>query len=247
MILEKGTISPSPTQLSSWSLDFFLKRPLSSKRNKMSTSQVEIHVSVSDLAKMDLFSKSDPFCVLFSIHNKIRREISRTETLDNTHDTSFSKSFVLDYYFEEHQQFILAVYDSDAETRDLEHHDFIGEYGFTLGSLMTSPGIHLKGKLVRPLMQNTNEQRGDVLLRGEETDMCSDMISMSWKGVGLDQMNGWFGLFGKSDPFLRFSRAREDGSYVQVDCSETITNNLNPIWKERKIKAQTLANGDSQR
>ena len=207
----------------------------------MATSQVEIHVSVSDLARMDLFSKSDPFCVLFSIQNNIRREISRTETLDNTHETSFSKSFVLDYFFEEHQQFILAVYDSDSTTRrDLQHHDFIGEYGFTLGSLMTSSGVYLRGTLLR----NKHEKRGQVLLRGEETDMCSDMISMTWKGVALDRKNG---LFGKSDPFLRFSRAREDGTYVQVDCSETIKKTLKPIWKERKIKAQTLANGDSQR
>ena len=207
----------------------------------MATSQVELHVSCFELKSLDLFSKSDPFVVLFSVQNGNKVEIGRTETLVNTPTGAFTTSFLVDFYFDEVQTFCMEVYDEDGKKgNDLSHHDFIGGYTFTISALMTSSAQSLKG----PLIFKKKNKRGDILIRGEETSICSDMISMQWKGVHLDKKNG---IFRKSDPFLRFLRSREDGTYVQVDLTETISNDVNPKWKKRKIKAQTLSNGDYQR
>lgn len=50
--------------------------------------------------------------------------------------------------------------------------------------------------------------------------------------------------FSKSDPFLKFSRLREDGSYVPCFKTEVKMNNLNPVYQEIKGTTAQLANGD---
>lgn len=67
---------------------------------------------------------------------------------------------------------------------------------------------------------------------------------MKWIGIKLMNTDGWFD---KSDPFLRFSRIREDKTLIQVHETEVIMDNLNPIWKPFEIKLQKLCNGDTNR
>ncbi|GFS25336.1 copine-8 [Elysia marginata] len=54
-------------------------------------------------------------------------------------------------------------------------------------------------------------------------------------------------LFGKSDPFLTFSRSNEDGSYTVVHRTEVIKKTLNPTWRPFSISIRTLCNGDYDR
>lgn len=67
---------------------------------------------------------------------------------------------------------------------------------------------------------------------------------MQWSGSKLKNVDG---LFGKSDPLLRFSRIEQDNQLVKVFESEVIMNNLNPIWKFFEVKVQKLCNGNLDR
>ncbi len=61
------------------------------------------------------------------------------------------------------------------------------------------------------------------------------------KGVELANKDG---MFGKSDPYLKFFALRKDGAVVEVHKTETIPNNLNPVWKPFVVDMGELCNGD---
>ena len=67
-------------------------------------STVELSISCTHLTDMDVFSKSDPFCVLY-IKDNTRGWlcVDRTETIDNTLEPHWQKKFILQYKFEERQ------------------------------------------------------------------------------------------------------------------------------------------------
>ena len=69
------------------------------------TSTVELSIRCSNLADMDVFSKSDPFCVLYMKDTKSGQWLclDKTETIDNNLNPHFQKKFVLQYKFEERQ------------------------------------------------------------------------------------------------------------------------------------------------
>ena len=51
----------------------------------------------------DVFSKSDPVCVLFMKHHNSWQEIGRTEMIKDTVNPQWVKRFEVDYRFEERQ------------------------------------------------------------------------------------------------------------------------------------------------
>ena len=114
---------------------------------------VELSLSGKDLADMDLFSKSDPFCVLYIRDNKTQQWlcIDRTETIDNTLHPEWQKKFVMQYKFEERQVLKFEVYDSDGNSSNLELHDFIGSLECSLGEIVAASGRgytkHLTGQI----------------------------------------------------------------------------------------------------
>ncbi|CAG5118026.1 unnamed protein product, partial [Candidula unifasciata] len=195
------------------------------------SSQVEISVSCRNLANLDILSKSDPMVVMYTLDIKTQKflEYGRTETIQNDLNPEFAKKFVIDYFFEEAQRLRFEVYDIDSQSRNLKDHDFIGFVELTLGEIVGTTG-------------------GAVLkrLRAEEVSSCKEIASIHMKGTGLDQKN-WWGLFGKSDPFLTFSRANEDNSYTVVHRTEHILSTLNPDWKPFTIPLRTLCCGDYDR
>ena len=68
------------------------------------SEQIELFLSCADLPKKDVFSKSDPFVVVYLKENQGRfNEIGRSEVIYNNHFPKFSKSFKIEYKFEEEQ------------------------------------------------------------------------------------------------------------------------------------------------
>ncbi|KAK7881385.1 hypothetical protein WMY93_029794 [Mugilogobius chulae] len=79
-------------------------------------TKVSLNVSCENLMDMDAFSKSDPLCVLYvSTSGAQWCEIGRTEKIMNCLNPKFSKSFMVDYYFEMVQRLKFEVYDIDSE------------------------------------------------------------------------------------------------------------------------------------
>ncbi len=84
---------------------------------------------------MDIFSKSDPFVVVFVQPFGSRKwaELQRTEVVMNNLNPDFATKVRIAYVFEEQQHLRFEVYDQDNASTKLSDHDFIGACATTLG------------------------------------------------------------------------------------------------------------------
>ncbi|XP_046386139.1 copine-8-like isoform X1 [Ischnura elegans] len=208
------------------------------------TSEVEMTISCRSLLGMDVFSKSDPMVVVYNQPFGERRwvEFFRTETIMNCHDPEFTKKLVLSYHFEEQQHLLFKVFDVDSSSSNLANHDFLGMATCTLGQVIS------RGKVQLPLSMSSNESmsrhsNGFIILSAEELVAVRDNVILQFRGRKLDRMD----FFGKSDPFLLFSKAMETGEFNPVHKTEVIKITLNPEWKKFTIPIRTLCNGDMDR
>jgi len=205
------------------------------------TSIVELSLSAKNLRDMDVFSKSDPICVVsikpFGTQNWM--EIKRTECIDNTLNPQWVTKVQISYTFEEQQYLKFDLYDVDSNTHRLDDHDFLGTCQVTLGQIVSSGNIILD--LIHP--KHRNGSNGSMIISCEELSMCKDELELQFLGKKLDKKD-WFG---SSDPFLVFSRSNEGGTYTVVHKTEHIKNNVNPLWKKFFIPVRTLCNGDYDR
>eukprot|EP01155_Anaeramoeba_flamelloides_P046296 Anaeramoba_flamelloidesc39615_g1_i1.p1 GENE.c39615_g1_i1~~c39615_g1_i1.p1 ORF type:complete len:170 (-),score=32.77 c39615_g1_i1:37-546(-) len=150
-------------------------------------SKVMVSVSCKDLISLDTFSKSDPMAVLFSVDPKTRRtaEIGRTEWYKDNKNPVFTKTFLVDYHFEQTQLFKVGIYDVDGKSTDLRKHDYIGEIVFNLGELMGSRGQTISKHLVNP--KKPKRKNGICYVVAEETDETSKNCHMRIQGIKLDK------------------------------------------------------------
>ncbi|XP_065287256.2 copine-8-like isoform X1 [Dermacentor albipictus] len=202
--------------------------------------KVEISVSCRQLKLKDVFSKSDPMCVLFmrTCNTDQWWEVGRTEMIRDCLDPDFVTKFIVDYYFEERQQLMFKVYDVDSKSVNLQSHDFLGQVNCTLGEVIAYQGTQVKLQ-----MSGLPGNCGTILLTVEEVLDCKRVIDMQWQGKKLDKKD-WFG---KSDPFLEFYRVSEDNSYTAVFRTEVVKRQLNPTWRPFTIQMQQLSGGDQDR
>eukprot|EP00794_Sanderia_malayensis_P006163 gene6163-6874_t len=224
-------------------MPYFQQPNTATTGSPMPVSQVELHIACRNLLDLDTFSKSDPLAVMY-VQDKVTkkwREYGRTEVIMNNLNPEFTKSFIIDYFFEEIQKLKFEVYDVDSESRNLSKHDFIGSLECTLGSILGVGGGKYEAKL-----RYTNpkyEKCGSIIVSVEEVSSCKDIIALQFSGIKLDKKD----FFGKSDPFLCISRCNEDNSYTVVHRTEVKKTTLKPIWLPFKIPARVLCNGDYER
>ena len=207
-------------------------------------STVELSISCAHLTDMDVFSKSDPFCVLYMKDGDSWLLVDKTETIDNTLDPVFEKKFVLQFRFEERQLLRLSVYDRDGPSQKLADHDFIGQAECSLGEVVSQQGKGLTRHLVGDKSTNTNSKQ-TITVVAEELISSKEVLKLSLGAKGLEKKN-WFGL-GSSDPFLTISRAGEHGQWTVVHRTEVIMSNLNPAWKPFTVSLTALCNADHHR
>ncbi|XP_012319726.2 copine-5 isoform X3 [Aotus nancymaae] len=224
-------------------------------------TKVEITVSCRNLLDKDMFSKSDPLCVMYTqgMENKQWREFGRTEVIDNTLNPDFVRKFIVDYFFEEKQNLRFDLYDVDSKSPDLSKHDFLGQAFCTLGEIVGSPGSRLEKPLTigafslnsrtgKPMPAVSNggvpgKKCGTIVLSAEELSNCRDVATMQFCANKLDKKD----FFGKSDPFLVFYRSNEDGTFTICHKTEVMKNTLNPVWQTFSIPVRALCNGDYDR
>lgn len=68
-------------------------------------------------------------------------------------------------------------------------------------------------------------------------------MTLQFAAKKLDKKDFW----GKSDPFLVFYKANEDGSFSAVWKTEVVMKTLNPTWRPFSIKSSALCGGDPDR
>uniref|UniRef100_A0A2K6ESC8 Copine 5 n=1 Tax=Propithecus coquereli TaxID=379532 RepID=A0A2K6ESC8_PROCO len=206
-------------------------------------TKVEITVSCRSLLDKDMFSKSDPLCVMYTqgMENKQWREVDVPSNPD---------FFIVDYFFEEKQNLRFDLYDVDSKSPDLSKHDFLGQAFCTLGEIVGSPGSRLEKPLTdRPTSRLPcpggvpGKKCGTIILSAEELSNCRDVATMQFCANKLDKKD----FFGKSDPFLVFYRSNEDGTFTICHKTEVVKNTLNPVWQTFSIPVRALCNGDYDR
>ena len=103
-----------------------------------------------NLRDMDVFSKSDPICVIstkpFGSQNWM--EIKRTECISNNLNPQWVTKVQIQYMFEEQQHLKFDVFDVDSGSRNLDDHDFLGSCTVTLGQVVSTGNVILD--LVHP-------------------------------------------------------------------------------------------------
>ncbi|XP_052824651.1 copine-8 isoform X2 [Octopus bimaculoides] len=199
---------------------------------------VELSVSCRKLIDADVFSKSDPMCVLFTQDpgSKKWTEFGRTEIIWNNLNPDFVKKFIIHYFFEESQKLKFEIYDVDSKSANLDKHDFLGKLECTLAEIM------IANRFVKRL-HGPKRDSGVIIVNAEELSSCKEEATMHFCAHQLDKKD----FFGKSDPFLTFYRCNEDGSYTVVHRTEVIKRTLNPTWRPFTISIRLLCNGDYDR
>ncbi|XP_066942363.1 copine-8-like isoform X1 [Macrobrachium rosenbergii] len=204
------------------------------------TSLVEITVSCRNLRDTDVFSKSDPICVLLyqPFGSAQWTELKRTECIDNTLNPDFATKIPVTYHFEEQQHLKFLIYDIDSDSPNLAHHDFIGEYECTLAQLVSARTVH------KPLVNKEySGDNGSILLVTEELSSCKEELVVQFVGKKLENRS-WFSSL---NPFLEFYKANEDGTFTLVHRTETARSTEAPVWKEFSVQLRTFCSGDYER
>jgi len=101
----------------------------------------------------------------------------------------FSKTFLLEYRFEEIQTLRFVVYDVDDRKRveDARRHDLIGEMECTLADIVTG------GQLYKRTLRMKGASRGQIMIQAEEVQDSKYNIHMQLSASKLDKKD----FFGK--------------------------------------------------
>jgi hypothetical protein len=151
----------------------------------------------------------------------------------------FSKQITVDYYFEEIQKVRFVVCDIDKPTNRFEDQDFVGEVSCTMSDIVALRGA-MSRKLVNP---KYTQNLGTLHVRAHEVKDLKMVARFTLSGSHLDKKD----LFGKSDPYLTFSRMNTDQTWSVIHRTEVIKNTLDPIWKPFELPLARLNDGDMDR
>ncbi|BFI07955.1 hypothetical protein MPTK1_2g16960 [Marchantia polymorpha subsp. ruderalis] len=212
----------------------------------------QLSFSADKLRNKDIFSKSDPMLVAYiKKRDGSLEEVGRTEVILNSLKPQWITDLTMMYNFEEIQPLVFKVYDIDTkfsgvpvQKLKLENQTHLGETDCLLSEIITSPGSALVKALRRENEQvETGPDCGTLTIRAEELQRIKFLVNMVISGEALENRD----TFSKSDPFLVFSRVREDGQTTPAFRTEVQKNNLDPQWKPIKVTLAQLCNGDKNR
>uniref|UniRef100_A0A8C9VA53 Copine 4 n=1 Tax=Scleropages formosus TaxID=113540 RepID=A0A8C9VA53_SCLFO len=201
-------------------------------------TKVELRVACKGISDRDALSKPDPCVVLKMQSHGQWFEVDRTEVIRSSINPVFSKVFTVDFYFEEMQRLRFELHDISSSHNGLKEADFLGAMECTLGQIVS------QRKLAKPLLKQGNAAgKSSITVTAEELSGNHDYVELSFSARKLDDKD----FFSKSDPFLEIFRINDDSSSSLVHRTETVMNNLNPIWKTFKVSLNTLCSGDNDR
>uniref|UniRef100_A0A3B1IYB2 Copine-4 n=1 Tax=Astyanax mexicanus TaxID=7994 RepID=A0A3B1IYB2_ASTMX len=206
--------------------------------NSPCLTKVELRVACKGISDRDALSKPDPCVVLKMQSHGQWFEVDRTEVIRSSISPVFSKVFTVDYYFEEVQRLRFELHDISSNHNGLKEADFLGSMECTLGQIVS------QRKLSKALLKQGNTSgKSSITVTAEELSGNHDYVELAFSAKKLDDKD----FFSKSDPFLEIFRVNDDGTGSLVHRTETIMNNLNPVWKSFKVSQNTLCSGDEER
>uniref|UniRef100_A0AAY4A4F3 C2 domain-containing protein n=1 Tax=Denticeps clupeoides TaxID=299321 RepID=A0AAY4A4F3_9TELE len=201
-------------------------------------TKVELRVACKGISDRDALSKPDPCVVLKMQSHGQWLEVDRTEVIRSCINPTFSKVFTLDFYFEEVQRLRYELYDISSSHNGIKEADFLGAMECTFGQIVS------QRQLSKALLKQGNTVgKSSILIIAEELSGNDDYVELSFSARKLDDKD----FFSKSDPFLEIFRINDDSTQQLVHRTETVMNNLNPVWKTFKVSLNSLCSGDHDR
>lgn len=161
---------------------------------------------------------------------------------------NFSKTFILDYYFEVKQRLRFEVVDFDGPAT----YNFIGEVFTSLDKLVGAKNQ----TSIYDFKDKQNNTTGKLILQSEQVRECSEFLRLQISAENLPKNTSMLprflpglkvGFLGYTSPLMRLYRSREDGNWLLVYQSSTLNRNQSPTWDEFEISLQKLCNGDHYR
>uniref|UniRef100_A0AAY4D3A2 C2 domain-containing protein n=1 Tax=Denticeps clupeoides TaxID=299321 RepID=A0AAY4D3A2_9TELE len=180
-------------------------------------TKVELRVACKGISDRDALSKPDPCVVLKMQSHGQWFEVDRSEVIRSSSSPIFSKVFTIDFYFEEVQRLRFELHDISSHN-GLKDADFLGAMECTLGQIVS------QRKLSKALLKQGNTAgKSSITVTAEELSGNNDYVELPLYVVN------------------------DDGTGSLVHRTETIMNNLSPVWKSFKVSLNTLCSGDHQR
>uniref|UniRef100_A0A1I7XBQ7 C2 domain-containing protein n=1 Tax=Heterorhabditis bacteriophora TaxID=37862 RepID=A0A1I7XBQ7_HETBA len=199
------------------------------------SSDLFLIIKASRLQNRDVFSKSDPVCIVFQYVGRLTGkadwvEHGRTEILKDSLNPEWATPININYFFEERQTLKFEIYDIDSESEKLSSHDFLGRIQCDLAEIV-SVGTFTKN------LTGLKGESGTISITCEEINNGSkESIQFSLKATKLDKKD----FLGKSDPFLNVYKINDDGSRQLTYRTEVIHHSINPQWKMFEVNQKLL-------
>ncbi|CAL4196829.1 unnamed protein product, partial [Meganyctiphanes norvegica] len=203
------------------------------------TFLVEISICSRNLRDTDVFSKSDPMCIVYyqPFGSNRYAELKRTECIDNTLNPEFATKIPITFHFEEQQKLKFSLVDIDSTNTNVEDHDFLGDFECTLAQLVSS------GRVEKPLVNPGYTNNGSIILTTEELNSCKEELVIQFTGKKLENTH-WFSSI---STFLEFYKSNESGIYSVVYRTPTVNYSVDPVYKEFSVPLRTFCGGDYDR
>lgn len=94
--------------------------------------------------------------------------------------------------------------------------------------------------LVNP--KNKANSNGKLIVRCEKLQDTNEFLHMRWSAIKLYNTDSIFDFWDKSDPYMKFLKIRDDNTFVEIQRTEIIKENLNPAWKPIGVPLVRLVN-----
>jgi hypothetical protein len=191
----------------------------------------------SNLAKLDLFSQSDPIIVLFIPQNGILVEVGRTEIIWNDPNPKFVKFFQIMHILEIDQPLLFKVYDVDLENDSIENFTLISSVQTNVQTLVS----HQEDQQFFQLKnEKLNKDPGKLILILQRPQANHQQLSLNCAVLKMKKID----LITKNSPFLFFSKPHESGTVIPVFKSNVCQGVTTCIFQPIKIPISLLCNGD---
>lgn len=153
-----------------------LRKPVPNRRGKADSVPVKLYISGRNLKDMDLYSKSDPICVVMekAADNDLWFEVGRTEFQANNLNPDFKTTIDLEFFFEREQLLRFEFIDDDGGDDGQPFYDVIGINTIPLSSIMASRGQTVTRALVHPT--KVDKARGMMIIKAESIKESNHQI-----------------------------------------------------------------------
>ena len=136
---------------------------------------VKLYISGRNLKDLDMFSKSDPVCIVFEKSQQGDEwfEIGSTEYIKDELNPDFQKCIDVDFSFERTQELKFEFIDDDGGDSDDPYYDIIGSTVINLSQIMSARGQTVSKPLTAP---GKSKERGMVIVRAESVKESNNHV-----------------------------------------------------------------------